>query len=208
MNIFENTSIFIDDLDEFCTCKLCLGVLNKPVQCKQGHIYCESCFHRWLRTNKKSCPTCKEKITMKALSRNRHLENIISNLQVRCTHGDDKIVDETKRRKTKNGDECCDWKGKHSELLNHLTNECMFELVSCPNRAIGCETKLPRDPVAMEEHIRLTCPAVCPHCKQKVRVDRMKVHTASCDYGRSSLSKRAMRSKMFEERSESTQGCV
>ena len=92
MNIYDNTDIFIGGIDEEFMCGICIRVLNKPVQCKQGHVNCESCFHHWLQTNKKSCPTCREKTTINTLSRSRLLENIISKLQVRCIHGDDKTT--------------------------------------------------------------------------------------------------------------------
>ena len=75
-------------------------------------------------------------------------------------------------------DELCDWKGNHSELVNHLENECMYELVSCPNSNKGCEAKLQRD--AIEEHM-LTCPAICSHCIQSFEVGSMQHHIASCD---------------------------
>ena len=179
MNIYD-TDIFIGGIDEEYNCKICMFVLNKPVQCKQGHVYCEECFHTWLRDNKKECPLCREETTMNTLSRNRQTENMISKLQVRCIHGDDKSKTDNaaKRRTSREGNEICDWKGSHAGLMPHLTSECLFELVSCPNSTKGCGAKLQRD--VIDEHM-LTCPAVCPHCKTTVGVNSMQNHFDSCD---------------------------
>lgn len=56
-----------DDLKEF-QCGICLSLLRTPMQCKNGHIFCEDCIKRSLRS-RPQCPTCRCSMEAKDLSR-------------------------------------------------------------------------------------------------------------------------------------------
>src|ERR1700710_322235 len=62
---------------------LCLGILNDPQQCKNGHLFCKHCILKSVLTLKK-CPTCKLKLYVKDLSSCLLAKTMIENLQVRC----------------------------------------------------------------------------------------------------------------------------
>lgn len=54
-------------------CPICLEFLNsnlKPTTTRCGHIFCAKCLETHIRTeNKKKCPTCQSKITLKTCTR-------------------------------------------------------------------------------------------------------------------------------------------
>ena len=43
-------AIFVDPdaINDAFLCGICLSVLRKPVQCKEGHACCTECLHGWI----------------------------------------------------------------------------------------------------------------------------------------------------------------
>ncbi len=56
-------------------CVICLGVLVKPMCCREGHSYCDACIQLSLHI-KSECPVDRCRLTKKMLTYNRPLENV------------------------------------------------------------------------------------------------------------------------------------
>jgi hypothetical protein len=80
--------LFIASHSEGLDCGICFNVMKDPVKaCVDGgdHFYCRSCLGKHLQINQKSCPACLARIsTRKPLQSARVLNNVISDLPVRC----------------------------------------------------------------------------------------------------------------------------
>ena len=61
------THVHLSDVDERLKCGICQDVLERPKQCKNGHLFCQDHFSAWLN-KKKECPTCQCKMTTKTCS--------------------------------------------------------------------------------------------------------------------------------------------
>ena len=113
--------------------------------CPDGHSFCRACYVKWLRKNK-GCPTCRHAADKRKLVRNRPLEGIISQMNVRCENskrgGHDSAgggSPAAKRAKLT----ACEWTGLVGELAVHLGG-CDFAPVKCLYQ--GCtESPLRRD---------------------------------------------------------------
>ena len=82
---FENLD-FVTDVDGDYICCVCFSLLSQPRSgCVEGHLACEKCFRQWLETQP-TCPACR--LPVAQLTRNRHAENYINELAVRCTPKD------------------------------------------------------------------------------------------------------------------------
>ena len=57
MSGFERR-LFVAPPDDKFSCAICTGVLRKPVQCTNGHVFCDVCIGDWLK-KKPECPTCR-----------------------------------------------------------------------------------------------------------------------------------------------------
>ena len=66
---------FVDPVDENFICGICEGILVKPMCCREGHSYCESCINRWL-SEKPECPVDRSRLTLETLTYMRPLENV------------------------------------------------------------------------------------------------------------------------------------
>ena len=75
------------------------------MQTSCGHTFCKTCIEQ---VQDEQCPVCKG--TIFPLSRDKRLQKLVSNLQVRCTH-------------QKSG---CGWTGELGKLDGHLAIECEF----------------------------------------------------------------------------------
>ncbi|KAL0221787.1 hypothetical protein RCL1_001641 [Eukaryota sp. TZLM3-RCL] len=56
-------SALTDSLKELLTCGVCLDILANPVQLNCGHVLCSECVHAWMTSARKTCPTCRQKVT-------------------------------------------------------------------------------------------------------------------------------------------------
>ena len=79
-------SRFEKDIDEHFHCSICFNVLKDPRTCKNEHAFCLDCISEHLRVNSKTCPECKEDLTVATLSRPRLLNNYLSKLKINCNH--------------------------------------------------------------------------------------------------------------------------
>ncbi len=155
------------------TCCICLSLLNSPLQCKRGHLFCSSCIEQHLRTSQ-ACPECREPLPRKKddLSRALYAENVVRTLKVYCIYrfrygnskGDPLAED----------DDGCPEK----LLLEHAKAhelECAFRYVLCPNK--GCDVQGLRAN-QLERH-RDICDfrfVICPFCECDVVASLLQRH--------------------------------
>jgi len=169
--------------DEF-TCAVCMGVLERPRQCTNGHVFCEACITDWLQ-RKAECPTCKCKLTAASLVRNLVVERLILALRLRCPESRGDGEPPTKRPRTRQAGrsrdpgagapEACAWEGTVGDLERHR-KQCLSVQVPCPE---ACGADLLRG--QLEAH-RATCPkrkAQCPHCQTTLLATQVSAHVAT-----------------------------
>ncbi len=100
---------------DFLNCVLCLGVLQDPKQCRNGHNFCNSCILSALKS-KKECPCCKvEMPSGSQLVTNLLAKNLTAALRYRCR---------TSQLRTQ-----CSWIGASlKDRQDHIT-VCPFEVI-------------------------------------------------------------------------------
>ena len=142
-------------LRQFAHVKLCspCSLLRRPTTgCREAHTFCYECLQGALKFQPGRCPGCRAKISSGILTRMRPLESVVDTLLLRCVNaisdGNATMERMAKVRKVldassdhispaiqKEGEMWqCPFQGSTSEMLQHITNDCPFERVSCPNR--------------------------------------------------------------------------
>jgi hypothetical protein len=86
----ENGFEFVDEvIDDEYMCGICHSVMIKPVCCRDGHCWCESCIRQWLKNNN-TCPMGREALSVQQLSNLRPIERVsaysndVMHLQTTC----------------------------------------------------------------------------------------------------------------------------
>ena len=83
----NNNELGSSFMDSF-SCKICLKVLDDPVQCENNeHYFCRKCVTKHLE-NSETCPTCMDQLTLETLRPpSRIVANVVSQLKKpRCRH--------------------------------------------------------------------------------------------------------------------------
>lgn len=91
--------------------------MNQPVSMVCGHSACKACLEmvsKSLQGNGKTCPPCRETITLRKMNTNLAVRAMIAKILVHCINSG------------------CAWTGEHDKMQNHSAN-CPFKIVSCPN---------------------------------------------------------------------------
>lgn len=156
-------SVLIDE----CTCSICLGVLNNPVQTACGHLFCTKCLVK--HTNPR-CPMCRARFqpTQHVKDVNRSLSRILAQVRVACPL---------------HRDIGCTWSGPLEEAKRHLDYECELVQVQCDDCQGVCTCVfLLFDGLTMYPHSR-----TCTHTDQKSRRRKRKKmfsypHVVICDH--------------------------
>lgn len=133
---------YMDDVivDSELICSICNKPFDEPVSTSCDHTFCQSCIKQWIEKGKKSCPTCRQKITSpdQFTQVSRPLRNILDRLHIKClTCGQtglqrDHFNNHINKLCQKVHVVCsaadikCPWSGLREELTNHLTI-CQFE---------------------------------------------------------------------------------
>ncbi len=78
---------FEKDVDENFHCSICYNVLKEPRMCRNNeHVFCLACITQHLKVNHKTCPECKERLSLDTLRRPRVLNNYLSKLKINCDY--------------------------------------------------------------------------------------------------------------------------
>ena len=64
-------------------CLICLEILNDPVQCKRGHVFCRECILAALKKCEE-CPSCRDSLTEATLSECLFAKQQITSRQIYC----------------------------------------------------------------------------------------------------------------------------
>ena len=139
-------------------CSICQCVLRDPRTCQnREHAFCLSCISQHLR-NSHTCPECREVLTPETLKVPRFLNNVLSELKIRC-----EFIERG-----------CPGYVQLGNLQNH-TERCGFAPVMCGNE----ECRMVVNKRDKEIHERELCQfriAKCHDCKDiKVSEHKIKV---------------------------------
>lgn len=159
------TGLFLHKPSDSFTCSICLEILNDPVQCKEGHVYCRCCITEALSRSRR-CPECRGDLTLETLGNNLLIKGLINDLQVKCKTNMDQR------------ENVCDWTGKLENLETHLKYTCREAIVSCEYE--NCEHKVVRK--NLNSHL-LTCQhrsIPCEHCNESTLWCSMVNHIENC----------------------------
>ena len=149
---------FVGPVRQDLFCSICQSVLRDPRTCQnREHAFCLSCISQHLR-NSHTCPECREDLTPETLKIPRFLNNVLSELKIRC-----EFIERG-----------CPGYVQLGNLQNH-TEGCGFAPVMCGNEECGMVVNK-RD---KEIHERQLCQfriTKCHDCKDiKASQHKMKV---------------------------------
>eukprot|EP01041_Mallomonas_annulata_P011393 gene11393-23840_t len=164
-------TLFVENVQEKfdVTCSICMDVLNEPMQCRKGHLYCQICILEALSISK-TCPICTKEISESELAANLFVKNLIHSFPIKCSTA---IVQSV----AKGDDFICKWTGCLSKLESHL-QECGYVEVPCDNE--GCVEFIAK--VESLEH-KKTCPyrlESCQHCTDLFKLVDLEAHLSVC----------------------------
>lgn len=154
-----SSEIFVEKPHERLHCFFCRKVLNNPHQCFNGHLYCYCCIQWHLKLNN-YCPACENNADVLEIVHNKAIEDIISDLQVKCSSS------------------VCLWSGSLSSRNAHIENDCMFTTIDCT--AVGCAARVPR--FYLTDHLK-SCiyrPSICEYCEQWYPSIDLSLHRKDC----------------------------
>ena len=187
--ILENLSLhsltLVGDLPDAFACGVCLGVLENPVQCSNGHLMCRDCAKQVLK-KAKNCPMCRCPMSAGSLIRPPGIvSDALGNLVVYCPRSE-AGAGSPKRAKKKNQENqeegalkvACVWMGPHRDLETHLKNDCAHALRKCSL----CNEQMAQS--LMEHHTQQECAErlmPCAFCKIDFKVAELKEHEDVCD---------------------------
>jgi hypothetical protein len=143
---FMETEYFVqekpgDDLE----CIICKNLANDPHQTQCcGHTLCRKCMETW-RAKSTSCPNCRTPILKTVMD--ARVRRHIASLTTYCPRYEDH----------------CNWVGSIAKVQDHLSRECLYEVINCPNE--GCKAVFNRKD--RESHLKSTCLVrriACPCC--------------------------------------------
>jgi len=143
------TDLFIESPGRDFSCAICLNVLQNPVGCEAGHVFCSQCLDEW-RLRKNTCPSCRLTLSGNPTT-NLTVTNQINAMMVRCEHSRWSLTthdsfDTTESNPNRHSTEHCTWTGKLEDRETHLQS-CYFQTIKC---SMGCEAVMQRR--AVEKH--------------------------------------------------------
>eukprot|EP01128_Nolandella_sp_AFSM9_P006102 TRINITY_DN3069_c1_g4_i3.p1 TRINITY_DN3069_c1_g4~~TRINITY_DN3069_c1_g4_i3.p1 ORF type:complete len:440 (-),score=56.91 TRINITY_DN3069_c1_g4_i3:45-1364(-) len=164
-------------------CAICLSILTDPMQCTNGHLFCQACITRSIESSA-HCPACRCRINLRNLSRGLIVEKLLASLLVHCPNhlkwsvsAEDWVVDE----------QGCHHKGERSKIEEHK-KLCPHTLLPCPFSNLECGLIRRKE---MDLHTQ-NCPArlvECPNCRGSIKASQLAAHGNLCPMGRSECPK-------------------
>lgn len=145
-------------------CMICLLVMRDSVRCPEDHGFCRSCIQRATQSNSK-CPGCRIVLDSKKLVTNRTVNNIIGDFEVKCetrveidNQGlvSSSPVQQVKKQKY----DLCLWQGCLKDLAAHLSSNCEYRSVVCPD----CRINIRGTDIKVHENVCSERPMPCKHC--------------------------------------------
>ena len=156
--LFINNNDFMDRFK----CGLCENICEEPryQYCGCQQVYCKKCLDFYYDVFHHRCPRCQKET--KELEPTVSFKETILNLNLKC----------------KNFDINCQWVGKFKDYKEHIEQNCLKEIINCPNK--GCVIKLKRE--NMKDHLSKCqySEYICDKCQMKIILMEKNVHKNFC----------------------------
>eukprot|EP01126_Amoeba_proteus_P038706 TRINITY_DN4047_c0_g3_i7.p1 TRINITY_DN4047_c0_g3~~TRINITY_DN4047_c0_g3_i7.p1 ORF type:complete len:383 (+),score=65.93 TRINITY_DN4047_c0_g3_i7:58-1206(+) len=159
-------------------CAICLSLLRSPLQCRNGHLFCEECILNSLIQNP-TCPQCRCTTKPEELSRGLFVEKRLATLSVWCSNHfkQGQINSVTGEPTWVVDEEGCPQQRQLSQMNLH-EKQCEYTWSSCPySKTCGSVRK--KD---VDLHVN-TCnwrPVECSFCMLPVAKKNMEQHQSKC----------------------------
>ncbi|GAM23650.1 hypothetical protein SAMD00019534_068250 [Acytostelium subglobosum LB1] len=161
------------ELTKELQCGICLQIINKPRQCKNGHLFCMECILMSLKKSQE-CPECRCSLNMEKLSRSLFVERHLRTLSVYCKFhfkfqkGAGWVVDE---------DGCNEILTLENSTKHEITCEHSFEYCRY-NKECGLIRRR-----LMDAHLEVCLhrPVKCMHCGGDSTYTGIDNHLVECD---------------------------
>jgi len=150
----------IDKVQQDFYCPICLKLMRNVKQLDCGHVFCDGCLQKHLKTLTERgtvffCPVDRKPVSSKHIVSVPFIDRLILSSKVKCTYG-------------------CDWVGELGNLKDHQPH-CEYLPIKCPNKK--CCIRIQRK--KMDEHIK-TCKYTLLQCKYhhygcKIKLSRQEV---------------------------------
>jgi len=150
----------IDKVQQDFFCPICLKLMRNVKQLDCGHVFCDGCLQKHLKTLTERgtvffCPVDRKPVSSKHIVSVPFIDRLILSTKVKCTYG-------------------CDWVGELGNLKDHQPH-CEYLPIKCPNKK--CCKRIQRK--KMDEHIE-TCKYTLLQCKYhhygcKIKLSRQEV---------------------------------
>lgn len=150
------------------SCGICLQILNKPKQCKNGHLFCGQCIVKYVE-KKPECPQCRCVLKEGDLSRSLFVERHIRQLNVFCRYH---FTLEENRKEWVEDIEGCSETVRLEDLSKH-EKQCGYASTMCPYSS-QCE-RLRKKDVKRHERVCPFRPTECQYCKLPIESKQMEV---------------------------------
>jgi hypothetical protein len=156
-NLFEDKEK--ETIKDFL-CNLCQGVLFEPVVDEHGHNFCKRCMDKYNSKNaEKKCPITK--LEIHSIIPIKLIENVINSFNLKCRNG-------------------CGWKGKVSEIKNHLELDCLKAPAECENKSLGCKELIMRPNISEHQNVCNYRQISCSFCSLLLPQADMPAHLELC----------------------------
>lgn len=110
------------NLKEELKCRICLGILRNPMECKTCETcFCSSCLEKWLKESYKCPLKCSEDAKFKSKP-HKIIRNMLSDLILSCSNKEHGCLEEL----------------TYDQIEEHEMKHCQYELVSCAGVGDGC----------------------------------------------------------------------
>lgn len=157
-------------------CCICLCLLDTPLSCKMGHLFCAPCVTRLLGVEGKGqCPECRASITADSLARALFVEKAIRSLKVFCKYRF-ALRNDSSLNVNEDPLGCKDI--LTLETRDSHEAQCQYRFVLCPLR---CSADVCIRANAVSQHV-LDCPhrmLKCRYCEQEFRAKELGMHEDS-----------------------------
>ena len=144
-------------------CGICFSLLQSPVQCRHGHLFCSACMAKV-----ENCPECRVVCSAETVARALFVEKTLSVLKIHCLY-----------RFFENGKE--DVKGGCPAVLviseqDAHQAECKYRWVHCKHcdQVVRMHTLEAHEAACEQRFVR------CQHCGSNVRFVELEKHENGC----------------------------
>eukprot|EP01116_Phalansterium_solitarium_P003360 TRINITY_DN14178_c0_g1_i1.p1 TRINITY_DN14178_c0_g1~~TRINITY_DN14178_c0_g1_i1.p1 ORF type:complete len:464 (-),score=143.66 TRINITY_DN14178_c0_g1_i1:534-1814(-) len=169
------TLIVEKDLSKELICGICLQILTSPKQCKNGHLFCQSCILMHIEKTPE-CPSCRCELKEATLARSLFVERHLRTLKLHCKFHFS--WDEERREFIADPDSGCN-EVLTLEAASEHEKDCGYALVHCRYAPSKCE-RMRKHSVDKHELVCPHRPLDCVHCKLAIETTKMDEHVAVC----------------------------